>query len=64
MLSFVGIIVVLIIIGIIALAAFINKQGQEEMVFYVEKRTPVKLVAATPEQIKFELDVPFANVGR
>ncbi len=64
MLSFVGIIVVLIIIGIIALAAFINKQGQEEMVFYVEKRTPVKLVAATPEQIKFEVDVPFANVGR
>lgn len=34
------------------------------MVFYVEKRTPVKLVAATPEQIKFEVDVPFTNVGR
>ncbi|MCH4157871.1 MAG: hypothetical protein LKF34_04650 [Acidaminococcaceae bacterium] len=60
----VGIIVILIIIAVVALGAFINKQGQEEIVFYVEKRTPVRLVAATSEQIKFELDVPFANVGR
>jgi hypothetical protein len=64
MMAIVGIIIVLIIVGVLAFGAFINKQGSEEVVFYVDKRTPVKLVKATPELIKFELDVPFANVGQ
>src|SRR5574344_473901 len=54
MMAIVGIIIVLIIIGALAFCAFINKQGREEVVFYVDKRT----------LIKFELDVPFANVGQ
>lgn len=62
--AIVGIIIVLIIIGALAFCAFINKQGREEVVFYVDKRTPVKLIQATPELIKFELDIPFANVGQ
>jgi hypothetical protein len=51
-------------LAVLAFGAFINKQGSEEVVFYVDKRTPVRLVKATPEQIKFEMDVPFANVGQ
>lgn len=62
--TIVAVIVVLIILVVLAFAAFINKQGKEEVVIYADKRTPVRLVKSTPEMVKFELDVPFVNVGQ
>ena len=64
LITIIGILVALVILGCAVVALYITMQGDAEMRLLTKKRTEAVKVSEQGERVDFELEVAFDNIGK
>lgn len=64
LLTIIGILFALFILGVLVVAAYIAVQGDADLRLLTARRTKAKKVSEQTDRLDFELEIPFDNAGK